>query len=791
MQQIVEQYNEIAIFLQDGVALEKLANMQAKLEEAYFYLPIVGQFSSGKSSLINNLIGRRILPTMLSETTAFTTYIYYGEQEYAEIVTADKTIQFDVEQLMALSQRNLQSPTSVSELLRIETIQNTDILEINVYLNHELFKTGIVLVDTPGLNTIISNHENRTTDIIPKAHAVLYVMGKALTAADVQLIASIDQLGIDVMFIRTKLDELRKDENDTPQKIMHQDQQLLEEAIGREAIYFGVTNEADLLVFPHWKSLMDKFIAYLQQAFVQNVEQKKNDSVVRQLDQLKETFLINLEERKQQYEASQSIQDQDLVQKIQQLQADIEYVNERIQKQQDHFHSMFATTKIAIETTYEAQFKTALEDFKQSLKSYQTVEQLQQGAEVETEKQIQQLTQTVKQYTNQKLESYLQQTAADTNEGLKQKVGHFDLDFVPSIELQVEVPTIDDVFIQGEMVREKIEETSLYEERLQEIATKRQQVEGQGEVISMEMQSANEAQSELGDYEARYIEKRDTSAQETLKNIGNLVDIAMIFIPGKAFTSGTSKIAKVLTNASKGKKYADQAHKVAKVVRETGKVLAKTDKIKDMTKILETAQQKQNENGKEKFNILNILSLEYWFGQAGRMIDGPPQIVEDEEYRLMYLRAQDEIAAKVERAKQAEFARLAQLSLLDTQEERLREEKHLQEKYDQQLKQEMYEMAKKREEENRAKQVELYRDQLANQFEVQLNMLLSSYRENMNAYLERFIEYLPTVITFKLQQKLYQQKQQLEELTAVRQQNKEAQLDYEKRLFMCIQQLNS
>lgn len=791
MQQIVEQYNEIATFLQDGVALEKLANMQAKLEEAYFYLPIVGQFSSGKSSLINNLIGRRILPTMLSETTAFTTYIYYGEQEYAEIVTADKTIQFDVEQLMALSQRNLQSPTSVSELLRIETIQNTDILEINVYLNHELFKTGIVLVDTPGLNTIISNHENRTTDIIPKAHAVLYVMGKALTAADVQLIASIDQLGIDVMFIRTKLDELRKDENDTPQKIMHQDQQLLEEAIGREAIYFGVTNEADLLVFPHWKSLMDKFIAYLQQDFVQNVEQKKNDSVVRQLDQLKETFLINLEERKQQYEASQSIQDQDLVQKTQQLQADIEYVNERIQKQQDHFHSMFATTKIAIETTYEAQFKTALEAFKQSLKSYQTVEQLQQGAEVETEKQIQQLTQTVKQYTNQKLESYLQQTAADTNEGLKQKVGHFDLDFVPSIELQVEVPTIDDVFIQGEMVREKIEETSLYEERLQEIATKRQQVEGQGKVISMEMQSANEARSELGDYEARYIEKRDTSAQETLKNIGNLVDIAMIFIPGRAFTSGTSNIAKVLTNASKGKKYAGQAHKVAKVVRKTGEVLAKTDKIKDMTKILETAQQKQNENGKEKFNILNILSLEYWFGQAGRMIDGPPQIVEDEEYRLMYLRAQDEIAAKIERAKQAEFARLAQLSLLDTQEERLREEKHLQEKYDQQLKQEMYEMAKKREEENRAKQVELYRNQLANQFEVQLNMLLSSYRENMNAYLERFIEYLPTVITFKLQQKLYQQKQQLEELTAVRQQNKEAQLDYEKRLFTCIQQLNN
>ena len=81
MQKKVEQYIEIGEFLQDGIALEKLSRMREKLQEQHFYLPIVGQFSSGKSSLINNLIGRRILPTMLSETTAFTTFIYYGEKE--------------------------------------------------------------------------------------------------------------------------------------------------------------------------------------------------------------------------------------------------------------------------------------------------------------------------------------------------------------------------------------------------------------------------------------------------------------------------------------------------------------------------------------------------------------------------------------------------------------------------------------------------------------------------------------------------------------------------------------
>lgn len=334
MQQKINQFIEIAEFLQDGVALDKIATLNEKLNEQQFYIPIIGQFSSGKSSLINNLMGRRILPTMLSETTAYTTFISYGESEYAEIVTNMVSYQFPIQNLMELSRRNLQTETSVSEILNVPRVLNSDILCINVYLNHPMLKTGIVFVDTPGLNTVISTHENRTMDILPKAHAILYVLGKALTAADVRLISSIDQMGIDLVFIRTKIDQLRRDENDTPAKIMFEDKEQLEQSIGRSATYFGVTNEEELLEFPHWRTLMDIIEQYFEQQFVQNIEKQRQSSIARRLEQVKMSFLTNLDERKKQLEVSRSVSDQDIQQKIKSLQQEIEYVDSRVKSKE-------------------------------------------------------------------------------------------------------------------------------------------------------------------------------------------------------------------------------------------------------------------------------------------------------------------------------------------------------------------------------------------------------------------------------------------------------------------------
>ncbi|MEK4230203.1 dynamin family protein [Solibacillus sp. FSL H8-0538] len=794
MQQKINQFIEIAEFLQDGVALDKIATLNEKLNEQQFYIPIIGQFSSGKSSLINNLMGRRILPTMLSETTAYTTFISYGESEYAEIVTNMVSYQFPIQNLMELSQRNLQTETSVSEILNVPRVLNSDILCINVYLNHPMLKTGIVFVDTPGLNTVISTHENRTMDILPKAHAILYVLGKALTAADVRLISSIDQMGIDLVFIRTKIDQLRRDENDTPAKIMFEDKEQLEQSIGRSATYFGVTNEEELLEFPHWRTLMDIIEQYFEQQFVQNIEKQRQSSIARRLEQVKMSFLTNLDERKKQLEVSRSVSDQDIQQKIKSLQQEIEYVDSRVKSKEKNFHLSFEATKEAILGNYEAQQYIVVQQYRQSLGEYTTIEALQKAAEVVAEKHITAATDTLKVDTNQMLNAFLQRAASETNEALHNEVEQFSLGDMPNVHLQVEVPTISDVFVQGEFIQEKIDSQVLYAEKLQEIEQKRLEFEGQAESIGEQMQLTQVEMQSLGNYEAKYIEKKNDNNQETMKKLGNLVDWALVFVPGKALSTGAVKLAGTVTKVAQGTKYVQQAAKVAAGIQKTGEVLSKVDKYKDLVKTFDASQKSIVRNPtmpNENVNLLNMLSLEYWFGQVGKAIDGPPQLVEDEQYRQAYLREKEAIQAKVEHTKQLELMRLQQLDMLNTREEKLREQMLLQEKYEQQMKQQLYEVERKHEQKMKEQQVTQYRQQLIASFELQMKQLFSSYRSNVATYLERFIQHMPAVISLNLQKQLHTQKTQLEELIETRQQNQEQQLVYEQQLFSHIHTLRS
>lgn len=791
MQQKVDQYLEIGQFLQDGIMLEKLETYHEQLNEEQFFIPIIGQFSSGKSSLINNLLGRRFLPTMLSETTAYTTFISYGESEYAEIVTDLVSYQFPIDKLMELSQRNLQKETSVSEILDVPRVKNTDILCIRVYVNHPMLKTGIVFVDTPGLNTILSTHENRTMGILPKAHAILYVMGKALTAADVRLMASIDQMGIDLIFVRTKIDQLRKDENDTPQKVMAEDKEQLEQAIGRTATYFGVTNEEELLEYPHWKVLLQAVNDYFENEFVGNLAQQREKSIERRLAQVKTHFLDDLTDRKQQLELSKTVTDQDIQKKVTSLEQEMDYVQDRMKSQEKNFKLTFNATKQTILDQYAVQYELTVQQYRNTLAGYTTIDALQQAADTIAEQQISASMETLKVETNERLNDFLQKATAQANELLVNQPEPFALGNLPNVHLQVEVPTISEVFEQGEYIQQKIDTEVLYDDKLLEIQKQREQVEVQVVGIHEEMQAAQQDMHSLGDYEARYIEKHNNDKQETLSKLGNVVDWALVFIPGKAFTTGAAKAATLVNKVAKGTKYVEQAAKVATKIEKAGKVLAKTDKVKDFMKTVDKLEQsgQRMPNQDKGFSIFNMLSLEYWFGQAGKVMDGPPQIVEDEQYRQAYMREKEAIHAKIEHTKQLELMRMQQMDLLNNREEKLREEMRLKEKYEQQMKQQLYEAERKHEEKLKEQQVAEYRKQLIAHFELQMKQLFAGYESNVVNYLDRFISHMPSVISLNLQKQLHTQKLQLEELVATRQQNKELQVAYEQQLLSYIQVL--
>ena len=138
-------------------------------------LVVLGEFSRGKSYLLNSLLGIEVLPTATQTTTAINTFLKAlpkGETErYILVHWQDKErkpqrvewIEDDVLQRWG------------TELEHTHADVRKDVDHIELFLNHPLLDKGLVLVDTPGLQTITEHHEAITRKAIAEAHIALFV----------------------------------------------------------------------------------------------------------------------------------------------------------------------------------------------------------------------------------------------------------------------------------------------------------------------------------------------------------------------------------------------------------------------------------------------------------------------------------------------------------------------------------------------------------------------------------------------------------------------------------------
>ncbi len=151
-----------------------LADIVAHLD-ALFLVVVVGEFNAGKSSVLNALFGEKLMEEGPIPTTAKITILRHGTEPM---------------------QRQL------SEFL-VERRYPSDLLR---HLN---------LVDTPGTNSIIRQHQQITEAFIPRADLVLFVTSfdRPLTESERQFLTFIREAwGKRLVFILNKADLARSDE---------------------------------------------------------------------------------------------------------------------------------------------------------------------------------------------------------------------------------------------------------------------------------------------------------------------------------------------------------------------------------------------------------------------------------------------------------------------------------------------------------------------------------------------------------------------------------------------------
>ncbi|MEX2543383.1 MAG: dynamin family protein [Trueperaceae bacterium] len=153
--------------------LEDLRNAHEDLE-GIFMLVVCGEYNSGKSSLLNALLGETVVPEGVTPTTDRITILGYGEEMR------------DTEESGWLMRRSFPS-----ELLK-----------------------DLALVDTPGTNAIITRHQELTERFIPRADLVLFVTSadRPFTQSERAFLELISTWGKKITVVVNKIDILESSE---------------------------------------------------------------------------------------------------------------------------------------------------------------------------------------------------------------------------------------------------------------------------------------------------------------------------------------------------------------------------------------------------------------------------------------------------------------------------------------------------------------------------------------------------------------------------------------------------
>lgn len=176
---------------------EKIVSIHKHMEDFTLKILFVGEFSAGKSALINGLLKEELLTENQRPETAIASEIIYDTEEYIEAVKGDVKKQYAIEESAQIN------------------IKEYDFLIW--HLNREELKKckGCTIVDMPGFNSGIQEHNKAILRYAGRGNAYILVIDcedGAIKQNMAQFIEEIKQYEDNIAIVITKTD-LRTDED--------------------------------------------------------------------------------------------------------------------------------------------------------------------------------------------------------------------------------------------------------------------------------------------------------------------------------------------------------------------------------------------------------------------------------------------------------------------------------------------------------------------------------------------------------------------------------------------------
>lgn len=319
-----------------AAAAHAMRDKANRLQNSRFTIALFGAFSAGKSSLANALIGEPVLPVSPNPTTAAINRLVppTAERQHGTALVVMKTreaILSDVRYSLALlgeeaSEEKLPDAASLMRAIDklspdkiqaggrphysflraarsgweqheqllgqqltvdqaeyeryvAEESRSCFVSEIELYYDCDLTAQGIVLVDTPGADSVNARHTGVAFNYIKNADAILFVTyyNHAFSQADRQFLMQLgrvkDQFELDKMFFLVNAADLAADEEELAGVLTHVEDNLTKHAIRHPRLYpvsslqaldGKVDGNAELLSRSGIEAFENAFLSFIQ-----------------------------------------------------------------------------------------------------------------------------------------------------------------------------------------------------------------------------------------------------------------------------------------------------------------------------------------------------------------------------------------------------------------------------------------------------------------------------------------------------------------------------------------------
>lgn len=154
------QLKSIAEFLNLNNVIAELIQIETRAQQqnAPIILPLVGEFSSGKTTLINALTDSKCLESATKPTTATIYEVHFGAEVCrAEVINAEG------------------ARVDVSDLSTLKNDALADAQVVTLFDTSNRVPSSTIIVDTPGLSSPDPKHRQTLVDFLPKADGILLV----------------------------------------------------------------------------------------------------------------------------------------------------------------------------------------------------------------------------------------------------------------------------------------------------------------------------------------------------------------------------------------------------------------------------------------------------------------------------------------------------------------------------------------------------------------------------------------------------------------------------------------